>query len=278
LRMPAATRDGKQMLLIVETERAEPWVGLASLAQGAPRPRKLWSAPGLKDPAWVDSERYLVVSREGGEDVLHLASSKRGPLRVLHRAPDLARPSLARDQKRLVIAERRGESWRLVLLGLDPSTEPRVLVEGRTPAWHPLDDVIAYVQAVEGRDKVHWLSLADGLPRQLVKPNPFAHRDPTWSPCGGWIAFGSNEGWDEFAEGGESTTWNLMAVTWSLRYAKRTETQWWRLTTGSAAATRPSWDSYGLWFETDQFAEAQVFQARLGLSELWANPACPHAK
>lgn len=277
--MPAATRDNEQMLVIVhEADAQTPWLGHMSLAPGAPRPSSLWSAPGLKHPAWVDADRYVVIATDGGEDALHLGSVKNGKLRIVHRAPALARPSFARDQNRFVIAEKQDDTWRLVLHWLDGSAEARPIADGRDPAWHPLDDVIAYVAPVDGRDRVHWLRLEEMKPYRLVKPDPFVHRHPTWSPCGGWIAFAHNEGWDAFEDGSEEGTFNLAAVTWSLKHAKRSGNQWWTLTHGSAAALHPTWDTFGIWFETDQYGEAQVFQARLGLKELWANPDCPHAK
>lgn len=275
MRMPAATRDNEKMLIIVvEAEAAEPYVGLTSLSPGAPRPEKLWSAKDLRDPTWLDADRYLVVAGDGDEEVLHLASVKNGRLRIVHRAPALARPSVARDENRFVLAQKKEDKWQLVLIHLDGSEAPRVLAPGRDPAWHPLEDVIAYVSD----DRIWWLRLAELEPKNLIKPDDHVYRDPAWSPCGGWLVFGSNEGWERYEDGRADVTSNLVAVTWSLKHAKHAKNQWWKLTEGSAAATKPSWDTFGIWFQTDQYGEDQIFQARLGLRELWANPACPWAK
>jgi len=218
---------------------------------------KLWSAPGLASPAWVDKKSYVVIARDRSGQALHFAPITGGPGRIIYRAPALSHPSASPAGDRVIVGAKLGGHWQLVLVPLGGGT-PQPLVAGRSPAWNPKSNVIAYIHDVGGRSTLFSVDLDKKPldPGQLFEEPHADEDDPTWSPCGNWLAYVTNENWNKYDNGNAKTTRNLAALHFSAIAEGNGE--WYELTKGSAAVHHPSWAGQHIWSEWDANDKSDV--------------------
>jgi Tol biopolymer transport system component len=118
-------------------------------------------------------------------------------------------PSFAPDGQRLVYSafnDRAGQ-WELWTVQLDQFGSTRMIGIGLFPEWSPVDDRIVYQRARErgGRWFSIWridLELGEpGFPVELAASSQMALIQPSWSPDGKWVTYGTAG----LAEAGDST-------------------------------------------------------------------------
>jgi TolB protein len=91
----------------------------------------------------------------------------------------------------------RAEQWELWVLQLDRPDARRMIGVGLFPRWSPRGDSILYQRARErgGRWFSVWrIDLENGEPRfpvELAASSQMALIQPTWSPDGEWVAYGT---------------------------------------------------------------------------------------
>ena len=108
-------------------------------------------------------------------------------------------PSFSPDGRQLVYCmfNARAEQWELWVLQLDRPDARRMIGVGLFPRWSPKGDSILYQRARErgGRWFSIWrIDLENGEPRfpvELAASSQMALIQPTWSPDGEWVAYGT---------------------------------------------------------------------------------------
>lgn len=237
----------------------------------------VWRAPGLASPAWVDRKRYVVIARDGSEQALHLAPIAGGPGQIIYRAPALSHPSASPAGDRVIVGARLGGHWQLVIVPLAGGA-PRALVAGRSPAWHPHSNVVAYIRNVGGHSTLFTVDLDEKPldPQQIYERVDIDEDDPAWSPCGRWLAYVTNKNWKKYDNGSARTTRNLAALHFSAIAEGRGK--WYALTQGSAAVHHPSWAGRQIWSEWDanDRSEVPTVQELDARDELADAPPCSY--
>ncbi len=108
-------------------------------------------------------------------------------------------PSFAPDGRRLVFCmfNQRAEQWEICTLQLDQPGSQKTVGIGLFPKWSPVEDSIVYQKARQrgGRWFSIWrMDLVMGEPRfpiELAASAEMALIQPSWSPDGAWVTYGT---------------------------------------------------------------------------------------
>jgi Tol biopolymer transport system component len=152
-------------------------------------------------PSFSPDGKWIVFSshRSGNWD-LWLKSLQGGqPIQITRSPLHEVHPSFAPDGRRLVycLFNSRAGQWELWTLTLNQSGSRRVIGVGLFPEWSPVEDSIVYQRARErgGRWFSIWrIDLSNGeptFPVEVAASSEMALIQPSWSPDGKWITYGS---------------------------------------------------------------------------------------
>lgn len=158
----------------------------------------------MEQPAWNPDGKRFAYSSSFGVSILDIP----GQMFLAVSAPGkpAARPSWSADGTRLVY-ELQGDNPGLEVYDTRDKTRKAVALplKASQPAWHPKDDRLAFVAAVDGVDQVFVVEAAclkDGTcdkpatalaPVQVTKGGK-ANREPAWSPDGKRLALERDAG------------------------------------------------------------------------------------
>lgn len=147
-----------------------------------------------------DGKRVAFSSSRSGNWDLWMVSLDGGPVRQITHSPmHEVHPSFSPDGKRLVycVFNPRGEQWEMWVLQVDQPASAKMIGTGLFPRWSPVGESIVYQRARErgGRWFSIWrIDLEAGEPKfpvELAASSDMALIQPTWSPDGQWIAYGT---------------------------------------------------------------------------------------
>ena len=147
-----------------------------------------------------DGKRICFASNRSGNWDLWMVSLDGGqPVQITHSPQHEVHPSFSPDGKRLVYCmfNDRSDTWELWTLALDAPGSRRMIGVGLFPEWSPKGDSIIYQRARERGGR--WFSIwridlkngEPGFPQELAASSSMALIQPTWSPDGAWIAYGT---------------------------------------------------------------------------------------
>jgi TolB protein len=147
-----------------------------------------------------DGKTIAFASNRAGNWDLWLISADSGRATQITRSPwHEVHPSFSPDGRQLAYCmfNGRADQWELWVLQLDRPDARRMIGVGLFPKWSPRGDSILYQRARErgGRWFSIWrLDLEGGEPRfpvELAASSQMALIQPTWSPDGEWVAYGT---------------------------------------------------------------------------------------
>ena len=175
-----------------------------------------------------DGKRIAFASNRSGNWDLWLIGLEGGQATQITRSPlHEVHPSFAPDGRRLVYCtfnDRAGQ-WELCTLQLDQPGSKKMIGVGLFPEWSPTTDSIVYQRARQRGGR--WFSLwrvdlelgEPKFPVELATSVEMALIQPSWSPDGEWITYGTarlgEAGHDFRGEGGSPPTrgdiWTMQA-------------------------------------------------------------------
>jgi TolB protein len=147
-----------------------------------------------------DGKRIVFSSSRAGNWDLWMVGLDGGPARQITHSPmHEVHPSFSPDGKRLVfcVFNPRAEQWEMWVLQVDQPASAKMIGTGLFPRWSPTGESIVYQRARErgGRWFSIWrIDLESGEPKfpvELAASSDMALIQPTWSPDGQWIAYGT---------------------------------------------------------------------------------------
>jgi TolB protein len=147
-----------------------------------------------------DGKNVVFASNRSGNWDLWMVSADSGRATQITRSPwHEVHPSFSPDGRQIVYCmfNGRAEQWELWILQLDRPDSRRMIGVGLFPRWSPKGDSIVYQRARErgGRWFSIWrVDLENGEPRfpvELAASSEMALIQPTWSPDGEWVAYGT---------------------------------------------------------------------------------------
>lgn len=157
-------------------------------------------APDVQPCFSPDGKSIVFASNRSGNWDLWLIGTDNGQATQLTRSPwHEIHPSFSPDGRQVVYCmfNVRAEQWELWILQLDRPDARRMIGVGLFPRWSPKGDSILYQRARQrgGRWFSIWrIDLQDGEPRfpiELAASSQMAFIQPTWSPDGDWVAYGT---------------------------------------------------------------------------------------
>ena len=147
-----------------------------------------------------DGKRVIFASNRTGNWDLWMVSLDGGPARQITRSPlHEVHPSFSPDGKRVVfcVFNPRAEQWEMWVIQVDQPAYAKMIGPGLFPRWSPTGESIVYQRARErgGRWFSIWrIDLEGGEPKfptELAASSEMALIQPTWSPDGQWVAYGT---------------------------------------------------------------------------------------
>jgi TolB protein len=147
-----------------------------------------------------DGKKVVFASNRSGQWDLWLKNIDRGPaIQVTDSRHHEVHPSFSPDGNRLVycLFNPRAEQWELWILHLNKPGSKRMIGVGLFPEWSPVEDSIVYQKARQrgGRWFSIWrIDLKMGEPQypvELAASSEMAFIQPSWSPDGQWITYGT---------------------------------------------------------------------------------------
>jgi Tol biopolymer transport system component len=170
-------------------------------------------------------------------------------------APALGEPSISPDGARLALSMNDKSGARFIaVVGADGS-KLTPIGEGRSPAWSPSGQQLAFVRSAGGYNHLFIVDAATLKDPAQVTTGDFDCDRPTFSPDGQRIAFSSNRG---FKEGGRSRSDTLHLQVVGVGGGAITP-----VTRGSARAATPAWGKDGfLYFASDRDGSFDLFRVR----------------
>ena len=230
-----------------------------------------------------DGKSVIFASRRSGNWDLWMTGLTGGQAVQITSSPQHElHPSFVPDGKRIAYCayNPRGGTWELWTLQLDQPGSRRMIGDGLFPEWSPRTDSILYQRARQRGG--HWYSvwridLEMGEPRfpvELASRSDMALIQPSWSPDGEWITFGSASEPITTAGFGENpASETTLGDIWIMR-ADGTSPQ--RLTNGTGTSFGPVWAPDGnVYFSSRQHGIENLWSILpvVGREALTAQPA-----
>ncbi len=152
-------------------------------------------------PAFSPDGKWVAFAsdRSGNWDLWMVAVGGGQPTQMTRSPLHEVHPSFSPDGKRLVycVFNPKAEQWELWMLELARSEARKMIGVGLFPKWSPVGESIVYQQARQRGGR--WFSIwrvdlaggEPGFPTELAASAEMAYIQPTWSPDGQWVAYGT---------------------------------------------------------------------------------------
>ncbi len=215
-----------------------------------------------------DGKTVAFASNRSGNWDLWLVSLQGGQCTQLTLSPQHeVHPSFAPDGRRLAycVFNDRAAAWELWVLHLDQPGSRKMIGSGLFPRWSPKGDSIVYQKARQRGGR--WFSIwridfqngEPAFPVELAASPSFALIQPTWSPDGAWISYGTAR-----VEGGTDLPGSAPEASrgeiWMMRADGSMQLQ---LTDGGAAHFSPAWGADGrVYFSSRQSGSECLWSVR----------------
>jgi TolB protein len=156
---------------------------------------------GDVEPAFSPDGRQIAFAsnRAGNWDIWMMSLQGGRATQITHSPQHEVHPTFSPDGKQIAycLFNARADQWELWVLNLAQPDSRRMIGLGLFPDWSPKADSIVYQRARErgGRWFSIWrVDLENGEPRfptELAARSEMALIQPTWSPDGDWITYGT---------------------------------------------------------------------------------------
>jgi len=157
-------------------------------------------APDVQPCFSPDGSRIAFASyRSGNWDLWIIGLDGGQPSQITHSPLHEVHPSFAADGQRLAYCtfNDKSEQWELWTLNLSHSGSRKMIGLGLFPDFSPVSDSIVYQKARQRGGR--WFSIwrldlekgEPGFPAELAASSQMALIQPTWSPDGQWVTYGT---------------------------------------------------------------------------------------
>jgi len=239
--------DGKRLVFSSTRHTTEPNLYMKTIEGRAVTQLTSDPAADVQPCFSPDGKKILFASyRSGNWDIWMMSLDGGQAIQITDSAKHEIHPSFAPDGQRLVycVFNEKSEQWELWTQHLNLPASKKVIGVGLFPEWSPMADSIVYQKARErgGRWFSIWrIDLLHGepsFPVEIAASTEMAYIQPSWSPDGSWITYGTAEIGDtsEWPDGGPT-----MMTRGDIWVVKADGTQPLKLTDGGGVNFSPVW-------------------------------------
>lgn len=267
---PVANQDGSIVLFQAEAyegKGAERKLGsqvLYGIDPSTRGQRTLYTTEGraASHPSFFpDAQSYVYVTNAMGPlaIVKALSSAPNAAISVVissDLAPEPSEPAVSPDGSKVAFSMKDKSGGRsLAVIGTD-GAKLTLIGEGRSPAWSPSGDRLAFIRSVNSFNHVFTVNAATFGSLSQVTNGEFDCDDPFFSPDGKYLTFASNRGHKELRKG--------RADVLQIFVIKTDGTGLSQLTRGAAKAATPSWGPDGwIYFSSDRDGTFDIYRIKL---------------
>lgn len=273
--------DGKWLVFASTRHSAQPDLYLKTVDGRAVTQLTSDPAADVQPCFSPDGRTILFASMRGGNwDIWSVGLNGGQARQITHSPLHEVHPSFAPDGKRFVYClfnDRAGE-WELWTQQMDQPGSRKMIGLGLFPEWSPIGDSIVYQKARErgGRWFSIWrVDLEMGEPKfpvEVVSHPDMALIQPSWSPDGAWITYGTAKlGTEPQTTDGTTIASMTSGDIWVIQADGNMPTQ---LTDGPGAGFGPVWGRDGrVYFTSTQNGNENLWSAQPMLGSTAQAPA-----
>ncbi|HPU25495.1 MAG TPA: DPP IV N-terminal domain-containing protein [Phycisphaerae bacterium] len=192
--------DGKYLVFASTRHSAQPDLYLKTV-DGRAVTQLTDDPAGDVQPCFSPDGQYVAFAshRSGNWDLWIVGLQGGRATQITHSPQHEVHPSFSPDGRQLAycLFNQRTETWELWVLSLAHPESKKMIGLGLFPRWSPKSDSIVYQKARERGGR--WFSIwrvdlrngEPGFPVELAASSEMALIQPSWSPDGAWITYGT---------------------------------------------------------------------------------------